>query len=216
MQRRVRLALGHLGRLGRTIDFGCGNGVATQLVAREADEIVGFDVMPQYLAQAPALPNGRYVLYDGAALPAQADSFDSCVSFEVLEHTTADDVSIAEIARVLRPGGRAFITLPNRWWIFETHGARLPGPWHRIPFFSWWPKRLHDKYALARIYSLPDSRRLADGAGLLVEDSGYITAAMDVARPRWLQRLLRATFFRNDTTRCPFLAVSCWVLARKP
>jgi SAM-dependent methyltransferase len=216
MQRRVRLALRHLGQLGRTMDFGCGNGVATQLIAREAPEIVGFDVMPDYLAQAPALPNGRYVLYDGSILPAQEASFDTCVSFEVLEHTTDDDVSMSEIARVLRSGGRAFITLPNRWWVFETHGARLPGPWHRVPFFSWWPKRLHDKYALARIYSLSDSRRLVSGAGLVVEASGYVTAAMDVARPIWLQRLLRTTLFRNDTTRCPLLAVSCWIAARKP
>jgi SAM-dependent methyltransferase len=215
MFRRVRIALDRLGNLGRTIDFGCGNGVATELIALRATEVVGFEVVPEYLGEAPPLANVRWVLYDGLAVPAEAETFDTCVCFEVLEHTDDDERSMAEIARVLRPGGRVFLTLPNRWWVFETHGCRLPGPWHRVPFFSWLPKPLHDRFALARIYSLPDTRRVAQRAGLDVLASGYVTAAMDEARPAWLQRFLRRTLFRPDTTRCPFLAVSCWVLARK-
>ena len=32
----------------------------------------------------------------------------------------------AECLRVLKPGGRFIISVPNKWWIFETHGADLP------------------------------------------------------------------------------------------
>lgn len=53
--------------------------------------------------------------YDGKIFPFQDNSFDSVVSFQVLEHVFEPDVFINEIKRVLKPNGRLLITVPFFW-----------------------------------------------------------------------------------------------------
>jgi hypothetical protein len=109
------------------------------------------------------------------------------------------------------------LSVPNRWWIFETHGAELPYlRWNRVPFFSWLPKRIHDRYARARIYRRREIVRLLRDHGFEIETSLYMTAPMDVVRLGPLRRLLRATVFRPDRTRLPWLATAVLVIARRP
>jgi SAM-dependent methyltransferase len=56
---------------------------------------------------------GRYVVADGTRLPFGADSLDQIICSEVLEHVEDDQAAITELARVLRPGGLALITVPH-------------------------------------------------------------------------------------------------------
>lgn len=143
--------------------------------------------------------------------------FDRIVSFEVLEHLEDDRVAAINIFKKLRAGGKIAISVPNKWWVFETHGAYLPVlPWNRVPFFSWLPRGLHDKYAKARIYRKKDIRQILRTAGFENIRLQYITAPMDVIKWRPLRRFLRKTLFRKDTTSIPFLATSILVSAEKP
>jgi len=201
------------------LDFGCGNGAQSFSFAADFDRIVGVDLTLSSLQQlmswrgeAPIYP----VLYEGGPLPIADASVDRVTSFEVLEHVRDERQALAEMHRVLRPGGQLVISVPNRWWIFETHGADLPMlPWNRVPFFSWLPKSIHDRYARARIYRRREILALLQATGFTISDSVYVTAPMDVLPWQPLRTLLRSTIFAPDTTALPFLATAVLVVAKK-
>lgn len=208
---------------GHLVDFGCGNGAQTALFVPHFDQVTGVDVEPVFLeafrrridaegwsgrVTAAALAGGRIPLADGAA--------DVVTSFTVLEHVPDEQAALAEMRRVLRPGGRLIVTVPNRWWVFETHGADLPLlPWNRVPLVSWWPKRLHDRWARARIYRLREIVAMIGAAGFTVVDTGRLTAPMDMIPWPSVQRTARRAIFRGDRTSCPFLATEVLVAAER-
>lgn len=204
----------------RLLDVGCGNGAQTVRVLDRFQEVVGLDVVPEHLAvlAANVPPDGvcRTVLYDGGRMPFPDASFDAVLSIETLEHVADENQTLHEIHRVLAPGGTLVLSVPHKWWIFETHGARLPLlPWNRVPFFSWLPAPLHRRWARARIYTRGGIVGLVRRAGFEVESSSYLTAPMDAARPAWLAAALRRTVFAGATTAIPFLSPSVFVRARR-
>ena len=219
--RRLELidAMGGL-RGQRLLDVGCGNGAQTVRVLDRFQEVVGLDVVAEHLAVLAAhVPPGgmcRTVLYDGGRMPFPNATFDAALSIETLEHVEDEDLTLREIHRILAPGGTLVLSVPHKWWIFETHGARLPWlPWHRVPFFSWLPAPLHRRWARARIYTRGGIVDLVRRAGFEVESARYLTAPMDAARPAWLAAALRRTVFAGAATPIPFLSTSVFVRARR-
>jgi len=208
---------------GVMLDLGCGNGAQTLLFSEDFSEIVGVDIINRHLldfrerlrreARAErVLP----VLYDGCRLPVRTASIDYVISFEVLEHVEDEGRVLSELARIVKPGGVLVMTVPNRWWVFETHGADLPLlPWNRVPFFGWLPRRIHDRYARARNYSRPEIVRKLSSAGFTVTQGVYVTAPMDVVRWTPLRNALRKTVFRGDDTGVPVLSTSIMIAARR-
>lgn len=205
------------------LDFGCGQGAQTVWFARHFERTVAVDINVDFLdalaAHAAVVGLGdriEPVHYDGLRLPLSDDSIDYAISFEVLEHVADEGLALSELRRVIRPGGRLVMTVPNRWWIFETHGADLPLlPWNRVPFFSWLPTRIHDRWARARIYRRRQIEEKLDEHGFQVGASGYVTAPMDVIPWQTLQKALRRTVFRPDATPLPFLATAVYVVATR-
>jgi ubiquinone/menaquinone biosynthesis C-methylase UbiE len=205
------------------LDFGCGGGAQAFFFEGDFRGVIGVDVVEEHLdAFARAVVKkgwaGRFqpVLYDGTHLPLADESVDFAVSFEVLEHVEDDESALGELGRVVQPGGFLCLSVPNRWWVFETHGADLPLlPWNRVPFFSWLPRRIHDRFARARVYARSRAERLVEDAGFEVIRAAYITAPMDAVKSSSLKRLLRGTVFRSDSTRLPFLATSILIVGRR-
>jgi SAM-dependent methyltransferase len=92
------------------LDIGTGNGAAAIHMARTYEmDVIGVDVDPEQiqLAQAAAegIPNVRFQRLDGRALPFDDGSFDIVSAFKVTHHIPNWQDAVAEMLRVVRPGG---------------------------------------------------------------------------------------------------------------
>jgi 2-polyprenyl-3-methyl-5-hydroxy-6-metoxy-1,4-benzoquinol methylase len=201
------------------IEVGSGGGATITRLANRFRSALGIDIFDyadayrqQQVKNNDQKSGFKKLDLEKEALPGQ---YDRLISFEVIEHLKSDD-SIAKYNELLRPGGLAAITVPNKWWIFETHGAKLPIlPWNRVPFFSWLPTPIHERFANARIYTRSRIIRLFKKHGFEIIDAVYVTAPMDVLKEGRLKDFVTRNIFGNDTTRSPFLATSVFVLAKK-
>jgi SAM-dependent methyltransferase len=114
----------------RVLDVGCGEGQVGRLAARVpgVELVVGVD--PTEAQITVAAKRGGEVMVaraEAAALPFQPGSFDAAVACLVFEHIEAVDAAIAEVARVVSPGGRFLFLLnhpllqtPGSGWIDDT------------------------------------------------------------------------------------------------
>lgn len=93
-----------LGGGGRVLEVGCGTGLILERLAPQVEALVGLDLSRQMLSSA----RGRglsVVQGDATGLPFSDGSFDLACSFKVLAHVPAIRSALAEMARVVRPGG---------------------------------------------------------------------------------------------------------------
>lgn len=146
---------------------GCGVGMYVRALSPYADQISGIDIEPDHLAiAARTVPDALLGQAAAEQLPFANDSVDLVLSHEVLEHVVDDAMSAAEIVRVLRPGGRAVIFVPNRRYPFETHGVYWRGVYHfgNIPLVNYLPDPLRNRLAPhVRTYTAAGLRRLFIG-----------------------------------------------------
>lgn len=120
------LAASELAGARRILDIGCGDGQVSRLAAAQGAElVVGVDPTWNQVRVAQARGGGPAYLRAGAAqLPFPDASFDAVVACLVFEHIRDVDDAIAEVARVLEPGGRfcfflnhPLLQTPNSGWI---------------------------------------------------------------------------------------------------
>ena len=111
----------------RVIDVGCGAGRHSFEAYRRGADVVAFDQNAADLAEvevmfaamsevgeAPAHAKAETVQGDALDLPYGDGEFDVVIASEILEHIPDDDAAIAELARVVKPGGKLAVTVP-RW-----------------------------------------------------------------------------------------------------
>jgi SAM-dependent methyltransferase len=90
--------------------------------------------------------------YGGLTLPYGADAFDIVFSIHVLEHTLDPSRYLAELFRVLRPGGVLFLDFPNRYYAVEQHTS--------LKFFHYLPTQQRDRFIRLALHN-PLSRYLS-------------------------------------------------------
>ncbi len=102
---RVRAFLNALPAESRVLDAGCGEGVIVDEFASRL-QIEGLD---------PNYSSARVRTGSLTALPYERETFTHALCLDVLEHLSFDDQprALAELHRVLRPGGELFVTVPN-------------------------------------------------------------------------------------------------------
>ncbi len=100
----------------RTLDIGCGPGLTTEALARAvgaAGRVCGVDIAPPMLSIARSrcerLPQVSFELADVTRLPYADASFDVALASQVYEYVEDVDGALRELARVIRPGGRALL-----------------------------------------------------------------------------------------------------------
>lgn len=159
----------HCGDLSskRVLDFGCGTGASTVVLANHAREVVAFDINPNTVAicqrrlQEHGLADRARAVSapDFRSLQPELGSFDFILLEAVLEHIPITLRGLrSELLRtlfaVLKPGGHLFISgTPNRLWPFDFHTTQL---W----WIPWTPPG--SKWAYSRAVR---SGRFADNPG---------------------------------------------------
>jgi arsenite methyltransferase len=114
-QREATLQRLNLKRGERVIDIGCGPGFLCENMAAAIGPtgcVVGIDISEDLIDFATKHKSGETIEYrvgNATALPIDAEQFDVAVSTQVIEYVADADAALCEIARVLQPGGRAFI-----------------------------------------------------------------------------------------------------------
>jgi SAM-dependent methyltransferase len=214
----IREAAGH--RIaGRVLENGCGVGMYVEHLTPFAGQVVGLEYDFQRAREARSR-SPRILCAAGEDLPFPSDAFDLILSHEVLEHVQDDSAALREMVRVLRPGGRLLVFVPNRGYPFETHGIYWRGRYHfgNIPLVNYLPTRLRDRLAPhVRIYTRRDLEHLFAGLPVSFRYRTVIFGAYDniiVRRPR-LGRLLRAMLQWLESTPLRSLGLShFWVVEK--
>jgi SAM-dependent methyltransferase len=189
----------HHGKFGRTLVNGCGVGMYLHALAPHSHEIYGIDIEDEHLAIAATnIPGAHLQLALCEQLPYPDNSMDLVLSHEVLEHVHDDFLAAAEMARILTPGGRAVIFVPNRLYPFETHGHYWRGVYHfgMTPLINYLPDLVRNRLAPhVRAYTGEGLRSLFLGQPVRIVYHTQIYPGYDNLvhrRPRlgrWLRRI---------------------------
>lgn len=119
---------------GRSLDVGTGTGL---LLRHMLPASVGLDINPRNMARASQYaPQCHLTLGDAEALPLQSNAFSTVLCTEVLEHLPNPEQAVAEIERVLAPGGVLIGSVPGRSpiWKLRFLSSTCPHdePFHRM------------------------------------------------------------------------------------
>jgi SAM-dependent methyltransferase len=162
------------------LDLGCGAGRHAFEASRRGARVVAFDYSAAELKDVAAMfaalePAQLAVGVNGDAtrLPFADGVFDRVIAAEVLEHIVDDEAAMAELARVLRPGGTMAVTVPA--WLPERVCWALSDEYH-APFVEG---------GHVRIYTRRGIRQRLRGAGL---EPGRVHHAHALHTPYWWLR----------------------------
>lgn len=157
------------------IDIGAGQGRHSFEMFRRGADVIAFDQSESDMTdvgvmfdamiaegQVPASAKARAEVGDALHLPYGDDSFDVVLMSEILEHVPADAAAIAEMVRVLKPGGRAAVTVP-RYWPEKVCWA-LSDEYHEV------------EGGHVRIYRASELAEKLEDAGLRVTGTGHAHA----------------------------------------
>lgn len=162
---------GHIPPNALILDVGCGAGGTLSLL-QEFGHVIGIDVFLDALNLCKNRGHRLLVLADGSHAPFRDESFDCISVLDVLEHIEDDHSALAEVRRLLRPWGKAIVTVPAYPSLWSEHDEALH---HR------------------RRYRFADFKEKVEAAGLEINKMTFAISAVlgPVFLFRWLQRLVK-------------------------
>jgi ubiquinone/menaquinone biosynthesis C-methylase UbiE len=163
---------------GYWLDYGCADGGYTRaLLCAGATGVSGVDVAPDRIECAQkAHPDIPFYVGSDQQLPFADDSFDGVFMNEVFEHVSDEAQTLAEIYRLLRPGGYLILITPNRGFPFEGHTVHI-GSWTSnvpTPIIPWLPKAVTDRWVTARNYWPKQLRQMISSSGFAIIETGFV------------------------------------------
>jgi ubiquinone/menaquinone biosynthesis C-methylase UbiE len=215
----------------RVLDVGCGDGRVAAAFAERGARVIAFDYDAGRVrtAQRASQDEGGNTVFtvlqaDAQALPFSSGSFDVALLSDVLEHVNRPDLTLLEIARVLRTGGFVYIGTTNRSSVLNL----IADPHYNLPGISLMPRRMAAWY-VTRLVKVSASYNigtyfwkrqllsLASAAGLTVHELHSIyeekirSCRLTTAFGRgWLVALLRYSPIRRGV----LLMTRTWLFNR--
>jgi SAM-dependent methyltransferase len=196
----------------RVLDLGCGGGRHAFEVYRHGANVVAFDLDPSELGpvtgmfgamreagEAGSQGGATAVSGDATAMPFGDGTFDRVIAAEVLEHVLDDQRAMNELARVLRPGGLAAITVPS--WLPERICWALSTEYHEVPGGH------------VRIYTRVELQAKLARAGLEV---GWHHYAHGLHSPYWWLKCAVGVHDDKHSLVSAYHRVLVWDIMRKP
>jgi SAM-dependent methyltransferase len=135
----------------RLLDVGCGTGKG-QEAFQQFGSVYGIDFSQDGLEFCLSRGLTKITRADAQVLPIQAGMFNAVVTLDTIEHVPNDHAAIAEIARVLEPGGILLMNVPAYQWLWGPHDVAL----------------MHQ-----RRYTTKQVRDLLEGQGFQIERLSY-------------------------------------------
>jgi len=119
---------GRLPAGSRVLDLGCGPGWVSHNLVGDY-QVTGIDLELDATRLCRLMYDGDYLVGNAVRLPAASGRFDAVIFTEAIEHFVQPAPALAEIARVLKPGGLALVTTPNCGSLFW---IAIENTWHRF------------------------------------------------------------------------------------
>ncbi len=219
LQMIQQAAAGRLSANSWVLVDGCGIGMYVKALKQFCPNVVGLDIeLARAVASARHSPLVNVAA--GEFLPYPSNHFNLVLSHEVLEHVQNDALCLAEMARVLQPGGRAIIFCPNRWYPFETHGHYWRGQYHfgNTPLINYLPDIFRHKLAPhVRAYTTSNLRQLLIGLPVTVISHTQIYPGYDniLARRPKLGQILQKITYKLEQTPLRILGLSHLLVLEK-
>ncbi len=118
------------------LDVGCGAGYGLDFLSRRSKMATGIDISLSALSFARHRYGGNFELsrQNATALGFKDETFDVVISFEMIEHLSRVEGFLADVRRVLKPGGVFIVSTPNK--LFMSPGRTSPvWKWHKREFY---------------------------------------------------------------------------------
>jgi ubiquinone/menaquinone biosynthesis C-methylase UbiE len=204
----IPLAVEELAGHQYVLDLGCGDGQIARALAENGAEVLGVDPTQLHIDIATQRGGGpQYVLGGATDIPAPDNFFDAVVACLVFEHIDQLEEAMAEVARVLKPGGQfsfflnhPLLQTPGSGWI-DDHIIDPPEQYWRIGPYLVETETIEEveKDVFIRFVHRPLSRYInaliANGLSIerMVEPSpppGFLARAPEYALAHTVPRLL--------------------------
>jgi ubiquinone/menaquinone biosynthesis C-methylase UbiE/glycosyltransferase involved in cell wall biosynthesis len=172
------------------LDIGSGEGFGSAILAKTARSVVGVDIATEAIQHASIryqLDNVRFQPGSCAEIPLDDHSIDLVVSFETIEHHDQHEAMMAEIKRVLRPGGVLIISTPNKG-----EYSVLPNTQNSFRVSELFKDELEDLIRAHFNYQALLFQRVVFGSGIVPEAGTFSFASRNIkntddARPSLLR-----------------------------
>ncbi len=180
---------------GKTLDVGCGEGGLARALGDHGSEVIGVELDLRNLTIAQAarsyngLEPGSFVHGTGVHLPFRDASFDLVTAVETIEHVDQPGPLVAEMFRVVRPGGHVLITSPNALQPYEPHARMFGIHWLPASFRHGLGRALGPGSDLSRRVRLVDDLHYFTPTSLAATLQRHAASLVDL-REAWFRRLL--------------------------
>jgi SAM-dependent methyltransferase len=194
------------------LDLGCGFGrhayeaarrgarvTAVDYAADEVEGVLGTFALMIDAGELPASTDIAVLRGDALALPFATGTFDHVICSEVLEHIPDDVAAMAELARVLKPGGTMAVTIPR--FLPELINWTLSDAYHNVPGGH------------VRIYRRAQVTARLRSVGLRVSGHGY---AHGLHSPYWWLKCLVGTTNNDNFFVRQYLKFLTWDIVKAP
>ena len=131
----------------KTLDCGCGEGYGTDWLNKMGVDIIGIDCSPKAIKRTrpPSSREKKFVLGEITRIPFRPNSFDTIISFEVIEHLENGTAYVSQICRLLKDNGIFIGSTPIRKQKRYKNG-KPKNPFHKKEYYLEEIKDLLEKH----------------------------------------------------------------------